>query len=817
MKMTTRVAFENMKYHKSKNILIGIAIVLTMLLLFVIPTVGNGMISAQYEATNRLYPNWHALYRNVDEETVKKISVHHDIGAYGLRSDLGAMKLADASVSMIYMDKAGAEMYKVELTDGHLPVKENEIVVSEGILEELGQTGGIGDTITVPYQVYRNGGLDYAQKKDFVICGFLEDSKASREDRTYMSMVSLDCIRNEVSEDQLDYRFLFQIADYDYTTTNQAEGVIKEIAAQFGIEEFDMNINENYLAANYVDPVIVPAIAVIMAIIVVAGIITIYSIYYVSMNQRVQEFGRLGAIGATRRQIRQIVLREGFCVALIAAPIGLLLGTVVSKLVLSEFVKFSSQDDDMVQTVAELIKNGQVPIYHLWVYVLVVVVTLGTVYLSLVKPMRMAAKVSQTEAMRYHSSAKKGRSHRKGYDFLTIGRLTKRNLSDNKKKSMITIGSMAATGTLLIVVATLLSCADPYECTDSLIVGQYEITPEIESNNKEHPEREWSYIVQHNPLTDELKEQIMQLDGVTGVDVFSDIMVTSDIFVETEWINGIPENYADRLEKGLVKGKVSYEELKSGDKVVADHAILHWYPQLDVGSKLNLTIHDGECTYEKQVEIAAIGDYGYGMTQYRYLFMAKEAADRLSENDCSEFFHIRADKNYDPALEQSLRELIEPFEGLSMRTWKGEFETYKKSISLTGSICYIFLGILSVISIMNLVNTMINSVHIRKKELGMMQAIGMSDAQLLKMLQTEGLFYTAGTLIVSVGVGSILGYPMFLYARATGMFEIRNYHYPFMVTVIVSVVLLVIQVLLAFLISRSVRKDPLIERIRFSE
>lgn len=42
MKMTTRVAFDNMKYHKSRNILIGIAIILTTMLLFVVPTVGEG-------------------------------------------------------------------------------------------------------------------------------------------------------------------------------------------------------------------------------------------------------------------------------------------------------------------------------------------------------------------------------------------------------------------------------------------------------------------------------------------------------------------------------------------------------------------------------------------------------------------------------------------------------------------------------------------------------------------------------------------------------------------------------------------------------
>ena len=37
-----------------------------------------------------------------------------------------------------------------------------------------------------------------------------------------------------------------------------------------------------------------------------------------------------------------------------------------------------------------------------------------------------------------------------------------------------------------------------------------------------------------------------------------------------------------------------------------------------------------------------------------------------------------------------------------------------------------------------------------EKELGMLQAVGMTDRQLLKMLQSEGLFYTMGTLFVAI-------------------------------------------------------------------
>ena len=92
----------------------------------------------------------------------------------------------------------------------------------------------------------------------------------------------------------------------------------------------------------------------------------------------------------------------------------------------------------------------------------------------------------------------------------------------------------------------------------------------------------------------------------------------------------------------------------------------------------------------------------------------------------------------------------------------------------------------------------------------------MSDSQLFKMLQLESAFYTVGTIIVSVVMGSACGYPIFLWARKTGMFNIRTYHYPVTATVIMVIVLLVVQIMISLVVSRSVRKETIIDRIRFS-
>lgn len=820
MKMTTRVAYCNMRHYKSKNILIGIAIILTTLLLFVIPSIGKDMVEVNFAVINKIYPTWHALYRNVDESTVMKLAAHHDVKTYGLRSDAGYMNLEDATVSMMYMDRTGMELYKVKLKEGQLPQKENDIVVSKGILEALGQNGKIGDTITVPYQILKDDGLDYTKEKDFRICGFLADNESSKEQKQYTSLVSEAFLKAEIPVEQVKYRFLLQVNGQKGNTTADYTETIQNIARQFGISEDDMNINKEYLAANYVDPATIPVIVGIMLIVVLAGIITIYSVYYVSMNQRVREFGKLKAIGATKRQLRQIVLREGMGVALFAIPIGLLIGTVAVKVVLLQFVEHAKDSNVLITEAYKVVAKGEVQLYYWWIYLLAIAVTLCTVYLSLMKPMRMAAKVSEIEAMRYQGGSKRQKSSRKGYQFLNIGRLTKRNLAENKKKSTITIVSMAVTGIFVMMVATVLSCANPMESAKSTIVGQYEISPIVESGNKEHPEYEWAEVQKNNPLNEGLKQQIEELDGVERVDVFTALKVSGGPFEEkigTEFINGVPEEYAEELKKGITEGNVTYEELKSGDKVILDRALLHWYPDIKVGDKLKLNIHDGDNTFQKEIEVAAIGEYGGGLTNYNCLIMAKEGAEKLTINNSSSYFQVIADKDYDEALEASLQAIVDGSGRLQMRTWKNEYDTWENALQMTRGACYAFIIILAAISIMNLINTMINSVHVRKKELGMMQAIGMSDRQLMKMLQLEGIFYTVGTLIISIGVGSLAGYPLFLYAKRTGMFDISTYHYPVTAAIIIILTLFVIQMLLAIFIAKSVRKDSLIERIRFSE
>ncbi|MGN0465052.1 MAG: ABC transporter permease [Lachnospiraceae bacterium] len=812
--MVVKIALSNIKYYKSKNILTGIAIFLTTLLLFLVPTMGIDLINSQKAAVNQLYPTWHALFRNVSEDTVTKLASHHSIKRYGLRSDLGYIVEGDAKITMMYMDEQAMKLYKIELLEGRLPETENEIVVSKGILEELSLSGEIGDTVTIPYQVYRNGSLDFMQKKDFVICGFLPDTEINEEQKSSTSLIAKAFLNEEILSEQIDYRFLFQIETKE-NNTEKIEISIEQLAQQFGISEQDCKINKDYLWANYVDPSFITIMILIMLIIILAGIITIYSIYYISMEERVQEFGKIKAIGATTSQLRKIVLLEGFFVATMAVPLGLLVGTSLVKFVFLSLFKLYQDENIIMSTVQELIQRGEVPLIVPWIYFLVIFVAMFTVFLSLLRPMKIAAKVSEIEAMRYRQEQTKKKS-KKGYRDITVAKLTVIHLLGNQKKSMITICSMAITGFFFMVVATVLSCANPSEAADNSIMGQYQISPIIEFNNKEHPQLEWSQVQKNNPLTKKLKEQIEQIDGINAVECYLGNYVEADVFNGDKiGMMGVPESGKKLLEDGIIEGNITYEELKSGDKIIIDKNLLYWYPNLKIGDIIDIMTWDGDEKYKKQLEIAAIGDYDLGFTMYQYLIMAEEGLRSFGKNNLNRYYRIFADKKYDAGVEARLRTIVEENGRIEMQTWKAFYDEWNSGMILVRSGCYAFLGILGAICIMNMINTMIHSVHMRKKEIGMLQAVGMSDLQLLKMLQLEGLFYTVGTLVVAVGGGTLAGYPVFLWAKDNAILNIRNYHYPLAATLIMITLLVFIQVILVFIIEKFVKKDSLIDRIRF--
>lgn len=821
MRTVTKTALANVRQNKGRNILSGIAIALTTLLIFVILSVGYASISVRFAAVDAYYPTWHIMYRGVSQENAEALKLHEDIESIGLRGDFGEVPDDDATILLLTMDKKAIELNKMELLEGHFPKEKKDIVVSQGILDELGIEAKVGDEITLPYQLYERGGLGYEEQDTFRICGLTKTSDGGSQNKAYAAMTSMEYMESKIPENEREYRVMFRFAAADKMTTDQIEKIGQDIAKDFGVKESDVVENSEYLMANYLDPAFVAGMAIVILVVVLAGVLTIYSIYYVSMIPKVQEYGKLKAMGATKKQIRQIVFREGMVVTAIAIPLGLILSSLLSKMIVQLMFGSMNVDNELTNLQLQLIKNGDVPVLRLWIYVLTVAVTLFTVWLSLVRPMHTACKISPIEAMRYGGEKKSRKKERKGYPELNISRLTRANLSRNKKRTAITTVTLGATGILFMVVATILNCASPKEIAKEDIESDYRIVVESQDGDKMNPDREWSKIQQNNPLNDALIEQIRNVEGVEDVKLkqVMDAEFPELVLDGEKWggfVYGLDETYAKKMEAGIIKGKVTYEELKAGKKVIATKNLLHWFPDLKIGDSIRMVLNNGDEAVEREFEIAAVADYSHGFI-YGDFVLPKCVLEELNQNNLNYYCEITVAEEKKTEAYKALHAIAGTSEYLKTNSYEEQLKTWDSSMELISICCYAFLIILGGIGIMNLVNTMINSIHTRRRELGMMQAIGLSEKQLLRMLQLEGMFYTAGTLLISVGVGSIAGYLTFLWAREDGMFNIKHFHYPTVQTVILAVTVLVIQILLTYMISKNFRRQSLIDRVRYSE
>ena len=516
----------------------------------------------------------------------------------------------DVRITMLSIDQAAAELSRQELAEGHFPEKADEIVVSKGILEAMGLEGTTGDRIQVPFRP--NGGSETRESREFTISGMVADSEISIRDSLYFCFVSDAFAKELLTEEERQYRIYLRLAGADGMITDAIQEQIETLGGEYGVEKNEIILNGEYLMANYVDPATYSGLGLMMALIALAGALTIYGIYYVSMLDKVQEYGRLRAVGATKRQIRQLVFREGLAVAAIAVPIGLLLGLLGGVQMIRLTARYSvSSDFAVADQMKQIVENGEVNLIQPWIIVFGILTSFATVYISLLKPMRTASRISAIEALRYQGDAGSTRASRKrsgsgteaeknaaaggkksvgllhfwkkssstagktrkGYEEIDIRKLTLTNLSRNKKRTVMTIFTLGATGILFMVVATVCSCMSPEDMVrDDL---REDIRLSVDSwADPMYPERALNKIQQNNPLTEELKEQLLQIGGVKDIDVDMAVNVRLDGPTEADGsplasgITGVSARALEALRDYVAEGSLDDPSLAEGTGII---------------------------------------------------------------------------------------------------------------------------------------------------------------------------------------------------------------------------------------------------------
>lgn len=826
MKMTNTVALANTKYHKGKNLLSGIAIILTSVLVFLITSIGLGVVNVQNAAVNKIYPTWHAMYREVSEENMEKIAQHDTIGEYGLRQDVGESVLNKNDFVLIsYLDKGAQKLAKQTFTKGRAPEKGNDAVLSRQALKTLGYPDAkIGDTIKIPIQIYEEDGMSLQQEQSFRLTGFSPDGENKGDKKIFSMLVSKDFMDEVIPKKQRSYRMMIRLTDAAATSTDAIKDQVKEIGKNFGVTENDIVENGDYLFANYIDPAFYSGMVIIVGIILIAGALTIYSIYYVSLINKVQEFGKLAALGATKRQTRQIILKENLIVAGISIPIGLLIGIATVKVVFFWMLSSIKNEVTSIEVMREVVEKGEVSLILPWIIGMTVGVTLLTVILASLKPMRQASKIMPVEAMRYTGQTQGKKKQRKGFIDLNLKRLANANLSRNKKRTLITIFSLGMIGVLFVVISTVFSCMNPQQIARDTIAEDYRMNIGSRSGDKMRPELEWTVIQQDNPLNDEMISKIKSIKGVEKVEDFQSI--TGEVPSVKEpgtdkpmglSIGGISKDQMALINRDIEEGHATYEELNSGDKVIATGYVLANYPEIKIGETLTFKFFDGDRTFEKDMTVIGGGNIAQSVANFDNFLMSNEAVKKLSKNNLTYYVNIKAAKGQVKAIQPAIESIVEGSELFQLESYKEVLEQWEGSLQMMTGAGYAIMLILAIVGIMNLINTTIDSILSRKKELGVMQAIGMSDHQMKKMLRTEGLIYALGIILLAGGLGSILGYLVYLYAESNALLQIKVYQYPLIQVLLMIFLVVIVQLILTYATTTIVNRESVIKRIQASE
>ena len=807
MKTISRIAYSNDKRNRTRSILIMMAICLTTMLLVIISTVGNGVIRLQKSQAASSYGSNYGLFIAADGTQLKEVERRAEISDIGIMCPEGILK-GNENGGFVSADETVRKMlpYNQEyvLKEGTYPKKAQEIAAGRAFFDAVGYHDvKVGDTVALEY---RSGMQSEYAPVEFTVSGILYDRDEYTIEASYVVFGSQDFYNERVAEDDRQYNIYFTLSDSANVSMNNVAPVIKEIANFCGIDQKNVIINDLYLQW-----VLQPSYEMIVVCgtlilgIVLFSVVVIYNIFQVGIAQKVQEYGKIKALGATRKQMKQLIFREGILLAVPSIPLGLLFGFLIAKVSFNWLVEQGN-------LVSSGIKNHQVPLFSLTIMLICIFVSFLTVVLALRKPMKIVSRISPIEATRYLDGAKtQKQGRRKGRKDVTVFSMAMANVTGNPKRTIATILTMGLSCVLFVIISNYVGNIDTeHEARIAINHGQFELQLDYSQNYDEaYSENNLDTILQNNPLNDSMIEEIKSIPRVT------DVMTREIVSVN---LNGtrFPATIVSKKDFDFMRqegdiGSMDYDQaVKNGD------IFFGWSTWMEQdgyapGESIAFDFENGSGTYTYQGKIA-----GSFVSADTYLVIPEGVYRSMNPRGTAYgYLWVDCDKKDVASVEQSLNTLISNPSHIKMDTYHAQLQSAEFASGMMKLGCYLFMAIVGLIGFMNMANTMIMNITTKKQEYGILQAVGMTNKQLNLCLQLQGLMFTVGTICVALIIGLPLGYALFSYAKHNGIFGMNIYHVPIVPIFIMIFLVGLLQIVLSCVLSSNLKKETLVERIRY--
>jgi putative ABC transport system permease protein len=779
--ITKKLAKKSLQSEKRRNLMVIIAVALAAFLICFTGIVSTSLTQMQ---RNQVVDTYEAVWLGVEETDIEKLKGVPEFERVGGYYVLGE-ELSEQGyhASYVYCDAQMMEITKaqMELLEGRVPEKANEVVVSEYFLSTYGNNARIGDTVTLDTESFHG---------DYVVTGIME-SVNEKEANACAIIISKAALTEWNGFDPAGYRAYVHFKNSDQLDEELMTSYCREIAEEYQLPMSKMNSKYFVYASKSFD---FAPMAGVIAIALIGGCIVIQSIFRISVNDKIQSYGQLRTIGATPKQIKRIVKKEGRKLG----SIGILIGTVLG--VCGGFFLFSKG-------------------FNAVSYVVTVILTLISswimVSVSIRKPVKIAAGISPIEAVRFTSVQKNIRSRKKNIKLNPVS-MGIANFKSDRKKTISIIASLSLGGIILLVVSSLVLLRSPEALARQYFPdGDYKIYLRSELTEQE-------VMAAGNPLNEELKQEILSIDGITDV-----ILKRQSLHVNYR-ANGIEgggmcdilteQNYSV-VEAALIDGTMPPD----ARSIIIDS---HTSSNNNIGAGETVELISGKSTLPVTIsgvfDNKSIPTNGHGALHIDGpLEFAPEALFHELHPEITSFdysWSIVSDPKKAEHVESELKNIVASHSNIALDEINTAIEFEKMSNSLAFGSMEVLSWMVFLFGVINLINTTLSNQIARKRENSILRSVGLTQKQLCKMNICEGLCYALFAALATL----IVGLPASIFAcrkMSIGAFagNVVPYQFPVLEMGLFALVLFGMELILSVWTIRRQKKQSLIEQMRAME
>lgn len=681
---------------------------------------------------------------------------------------------------------------------GELPRRENEIVLTSGSLAYLPDGTAIGTPLSL--------NLGKGERK-YVVSGILE--AASERAKVISVYCSEEYLLETASKEELRYTLYLYFNNCENWSQNDFMEQLEQLSLKYQIPLTQTSVNYRYLVLSNqaISPKEAFQFLLIVLVVFFAAAVVIYNIFYISISRKIQEYGQLRTIGMTPRQVRRMISSVGRKVAFPNILAGIVTGSIVSYVIQPE---------------------GWYWIGMLLAAFLSFLFGILTVTISIHSPAKLAGKVSPVAAVNYSGYPNEKIAERRKRYKITPLTLAIRNLTRNKKKTALTVLSLGLCGVMLIACASMRNSLSEENMarTQEFQYGDFKLEFEGDASILEQlggeaqNYRRAALQANSDVFSSALARQILSIDGVTGIKewygttaLFSVNGIDMAKDATTVW--GYTENACLKMEKNLVTGTIDTADLLQNNGIVVNTAenvpqeVYHWTPQIGDQVTFSFWSSTGNISEETFTVMGITdGSDGFGGI-FRFPLKQLQA---VTDYDITSDWEIITAAGKNDTVETALQALVKNTPELSLSTLQDFIDTLSGQYQSGIFMIYVLVLFLAVFGIINLVNLTVTNQLIRKKESGILLAVGLTKRQLRQSRIYEGeLLVLASAFLTSVA-GIPLSYVVTNTFKVAGAVE--QYLFPFAEYGAFLLVLCFTEIALELLLNRSLQQESLVGLIK---